>query len=240
MKSISLITFDLDNTLWDNGQLITEAEQHVHQWLLQQVPEFSNTFSFSDLELAKQQQNHYPKKIQGRRSLLRLQSLTTLLEQCGLSREISHETAHQAFREFMKIRNQVKVFQGIHDTLLTLSQSYHLGVITNGNADLIQIGLAPYFDFILTADHYGLAKPHPQIFEAALHRCGALPQQAMHVGDHMVEDIQGAQEVGMHTAWVNLHQTTWPQNQAAPSLEVTSVNELVALLPKPPTSTTQM
>ena len=41
------------------------------------------------------------------------------------------------------------------------------------------------------------------MFEAALGHNGARPEEAVHIGDHPIDDIQGAASVGMHTVWAN-------------------------------------
>ena len=42
------------------------------------------------------------------------------------------------------------------------------------------------------------------MFEAALAQTGVSAAEVVHVGDHPIDDIQGAQEIGMFTIWVNL------------------------------------
>ena len=39
MAEIRLITFDLDNTLWDVGQVIRHAETQMQAWLDEVVPD---------------------------------------------------------------------------------------------------------------------------------------------------------------------------------------------------------
>ena len=74
--------------------------------------------------------------------------------------------------------------------------------------------------------------PAPDMFLAALEHSGVAPCEALHIGDHPVDDMQGAQAVGMKTLWVNFAETPWPLATAAPDLTVTSLPMILeALLP---------
>ncbi|HEY9641276.1 MAG TPA: HAD-IA family hydrolase [Coleofasciculaceae cyanobacterium] len=48
----------------------------------------------------------------------------------------------------------------------------------------------------------GVAKPHPQVFQAALEKHGCLPQQAWHIGDSLKEDYEGAIAAGIRAIWL--------------------------------------
>ena len=43
----------------------------------------------------------------------------------------------------------------------------------------------------------GLAKPNPRLFRLVLERLEVEAEAAMHVGDHPLEDVEGAQAAGM-------------------------------------------
>ncbi len=76
-----------------------------------------------------------------------------------------------------------------------------LGVISNWDGRLEGLlgglGLAKYFDTVVSSACVGLHKPDPRIFELACTRLGVAPEEAAHVGDHHYADIVGATAVGM-------------------------------------------
>ena len=76
-----------------------------------------------------------------------------------------------------------------------------LGVISNFDARLYGIlgglGLADFFASITISSEAGYAKPSPRLFEAALHRHGLAPEDALHVGDSVALDIHGAAAAGV-------------------------------------------
>jgi len=63
--------------------------------------------------------------------------------------------------------------------------------------ELRRFGLYPYLDTYIFSSQMGVRKPHPQIFLKALNELNIDPQQAVFVGDRLVEDVGGAQKVGM-------------------------------------------
>lgn len=76
-----------------------------------------------------------------------------------------------------------------------------VGIVSNWDSRLFGIceglGLSPYLDFILASAVVGAAKPNSKIFLAALRRAQVLPEEAVHVGDSLIDDIWGAERVGI-------------------------------------------
>jgi putative hydrolase of the HAD superfamily len=62
---------------------------------------------------------------------------------------------------------------------------------------LERLELADLFDSFAISAIVGVEKPHPRIFETALASLGVGAAQALHVGDSRLDDIEGAQAVGM-------------------------------------------
>lgn len=62
---------------------------------------------------------------------------------------------------------------------------------------LERLELAAPFEAIVWSQSAGVEKPHPRIFEVALERLGVAPARALHVGDRVREDVEGALGAGM-------------------------------------------
>lgn len=95
-----------------------------------------------------------------------------------------------------------RLFPDVHPTLTALKErSLQLAIVSNWNwhlPDLVrELGLTDYFDFIVVSARVGCAKPHPGIFQVALERAKARPEQVIHVGDSYHADLLGAQAVGI-------------------------------------------
>lgn len=65
---------------------------------------------------------------------------------------------------------------------------------------LADLDLAAHFDAVLTSAEEGVAKPGAEIFHRAL--AGEDPARALHVGDSLPDDVQGALGAGMRAALV--------------------------------------
>jgi len=89
--------------------------------------------------------------------------------------------------------------------------------------------LEPLLDGILTSAQAGARKPAPEIFEQALALSGAAPEQAIHVGDSLEEDVAGARAAGIEAVLVRRD-----GGPAAPGVRTISTLEQLADLAVPP------
>lgn len=74
-------------------------------------------------------------------------------------------------------------------------------VVSNWDVSLIDVlerlGLAPLLDAVVTSAAIGAAKPAPAIFAHALALARVAPEDALHVGDSLAEDVAGARACGI-------------------------------------------
>jgi 5'-nucleotidase len=112
-------------------------------------------------------------------------------------------------------------YPGAVDTLNTLrGAGIVTGIITNGychlqDAKIARHGLAGLVDFVLVSEAAGAHKPDPRIFQLALDRAGAAPSDAWHVGDHLVNDIAGAENAGLTSVLFDPHGDRLPPDESA-------------------------
>lgn len=226
--NIKLITFDLDDTLWDTAPVIASAEVVLRDWLQANAPLLGDVpvehlFAIRErIALAEPELKH-------RISALRRRVLTCALEEVGYGQTQAQQLAEQGFEVFLQARHKVEIFPEVQPMLELLSQHYALGVITNGNADVSRLGLADYFRFALCAEDLGIGKPDPAPFEEALRRSGVHASEAVHVGDHPRDDIAGAQRAGLRAVWFNPQAKAWAGEQA-PDAEIQRLSHLHEVL----------
>ena len=97
------------------------------------------------------------------------------------------------------------------DTLPTLQRFKALGVpmgiISNYGTHLLdllpKLKIFDFFDFIIVSAIVGTVKPDPKIFEIGIEEAGVPADQILYIGDNFVDDIQGANRVGINAVLIN-------------------------------------
>ena len=95
------------------------------------------------------------------------------------------------------------------------------GIITNGytmmqRRKIEHHGFGGQVDHILISEAVGAHKPDVRIFQAALSAIDAKAEDVMHVGDHFVNDIEGALDAGLQATLYD------PTGERAQALEETT------------------
>jgi len=67
--------------------------------------------------------------------------------------------------------------------------------------DWRRFGLSDAIHGVVTSHRAGWRKPHPAIFERALEIAQADASDAFHVGDNLIADVWGAQQLGIKAVW---------------------------------------
>ncbi|NXE94879.1 HDHD3 protein, partial [Menura novaehollandiae] len=111
--------------------------------------------------------------------------------------------AEKLYRDFCSSHNW-EVLLGASETLSQCCQrGFRMGVVSNFDSRLenilSQCNLRHHFEFVLTSEAAGFAKPDGRIFEEALRLGGVPPEQAAHIGDDYTRDYRAARAVGMHS-----------------------------------------
>lgn len=210
MPDIRVITFDLDNTLWDVEPTLMRAEEAQRQWLLSHRPGTIEDFDHSSLWKFKQEVWQRHPHLLHHVSAMRQQMLRELQLRAGYGEEEAEKGAELAFAAFLEERHRVVLYEEALGVLQSLSRDFSLGALTNGNADIYKTDAGEYFDFAFLAEEVGASKPAPDMFHAALEISGVTPEQIIHVGDNPEHDIEGARAIGMYTVWMNSQGQEWP------------------------------
>jgi len=117
------------------------------------------------------------------------------------------DRSEAVYRSFSK-RLGWRVYADVRPLLADLrSRGIKLGVISNWTGDLEdvlrRIDLHSSFDVIIDSARFGHEKPHPEIFAEALRRAGVLPSAALHVGDSIEHDVDGALSFGLRPVLID-------------------------------------
>ena len=211
---IRLVTFDLDGTLWNLDGVIERAIAAMNQWLASRAPAYA-TVPREEADALHRAVLQAQPALAHDISALRLAVLRSTLEHAGEPPDRAASLAEGAFVEFLDWRHRVTLFPDALPVLGELRERYTLAALTNGNADYRRLGLDRYFAFGYSAADAGARKPHPAMFRQALAHASVSAAEAVHVGDHPVDDVQGARDAGMGTVWVDLDGSREPPEAGA-------------------------
>lgn len=194
--NVEAVIFDLDNTLVNRKH----AFMKYSEWFIDQfIVTRDSAHKIEVLEYIRiADQNGYRNKAELYEELL------TTFEMKNLEMTAKDLLEHW-FSEFHK---HTVLMDGTFEILDYLKQkNTKLGLITNGsvhtqNSKIDQVMLRSYFDVIIVSDEVKIKKPDKRIFEIALERLNVNPQSTWFVGDHPINDIQGAVNAGLNAIWL--------------------------------------
>lgn len=197
------VLFDLDNTLTHRDQSVQAYSRHMLEGFAEKLNS-TDQFQFEKtLQIIRRIDNGgYPKK-----ELLTHPSIAASVAQAlidELDWSIPPELDHLTEFWFDQFGLSAVAMSGAEDLLKQLrAQNYRLAVISNGgHATRLKIleglGFADYFDNIFSSESVGIAKPKAEIFLHSCQQLGIEPQQSLYIGDHPVNDYQGATQAGLN------------------------------------------
>ncbi|MCR4955559.1 MAG: HAD family hydrolase [Lachnospiraceae bacterium] len=121
------------------------------------------------------------------------------VENCGLTGDI--EYMHNLWRK-------IWVHAPLFDDVKPFFERMTLPIYVISNDDMCYLeeslkikGIHPAG--IISAEMVGACKPHQSIFEAALKEAGVKPEEAIHIGDSVVSDVQAAKELGIQAVYLS-------------------------------------
>ena len=214
-KKIRVITFDLDDTLWDNVPTITKAEIETRKWIENKVGKINwgdlNDFLNLREELIKEDES-----IKWDISKLRKEIFRRKLAHIT-PEKYRNKLVEDAFAVFISRRHEVMLFDGVEVALKQLSKNFLLGVLTNGNADIFRFNIGKYFSFSVSSLEAKNSKPNRAHFDKAIEIMENIKfDEILHIGDHQVNDILAAYNLGIESLWFNNNESTWDQNFPKP------------------------
>lgn len=198
-SKIKLISFDLDNTLYDNWPVIQLAEEKSQQFLQM---EFNKQNAIYDHQVFAQYRKellqtesdlqHHEKAQFDDMSFLRQK----VLSKCCESLDNAQNIVDKAFDIFLNYRNKVTIQFEIVSMLQRLTKQYLLVSVTNGNCDARELTISGLFEKSYSPTSGFRAKPHPEMLEQVLKDFSLSPNQVLHVGDQLDSDGGVARQIG--------------------------------------------
>ena len=231
IKHYNHLFFDLDRTLWDfNSNSEMSLNQIFRDYQLQNI--FGSFLFFKsrfEYHNGKLWNAYYQNRIK-KEELVYRRFYLTLKESGNDDLDLAKEIA----ADFIEISPlQTNTFPNTHSTLQTLKdKGYQLHIITNGFNEvqykkLRNSKLISFFTEIITSEDAGANKPSKQIFEYALNKTCAIPQESIMIGDDLKTDIAGARKAEIDQIYFN---STNNNHQEKPTYEISNLKELINIL----------
>ena len=224
---VSVIAFDLDDTLWPCMPTIRRAEEVLYRWLEQNYPRITQNYDPVEMIDARREFSRRDARYAVDMTAMRCDFLHHIGE---LHEYDGSQVSQVGFDVFFEARQQVEFYADVLPCLERLGQRYRLGSITNGNASVEHVGLGHLIEHRVNAEEVQAAKPDPLIYAHFAERCGAEPDEIVYVGDHPSYDVIGAVEAGYHAVWINRENIEWPRELPEPEHRIGDLHELEALL----------
>ena len=166
------------------------------------------------------QREHTPYRVIGERAV------SYTLERHG----IDHTPADAA--GLVAAIERLKPFPDVPAALDRLRGRYRLAVLSNGDPDMLERGVAfagVPFDRVISVAEAGAFKPHRAAYAKATGVIGAGPEEVCFVANHAF-DVVGAKAFGMRTAFVNRRGVPFGGWQYEPDLVVADFASLAEAL----------
>ncbi|MBV4369074.1 5-amino-6-(5-phospho-D-ribitylamino)uracil phosphatase YigB [Erwinia phyllosphaerae] len=232
LRPIAAMTFDLDDTLYDNRPVISRTAKESHAFLQAYHPAL-NDFSPQQYQQLRESLREQEPEIYHDVSEWRRRAVELAMLNAGLPAAEAEKGSRAVMANFAHWRSQITVSEETHSTLAALAARMPLVAVTNGNAEPHLFGLDKYFKFILRAGPHGRAKPYHDMYHLAAEKLNLPLENILHVGDDLTTDVAGAVRCGMQACWINPHNDNLMRasdSRLLPTLEISQLASLTALL----------
>lgn len=227
--AIKAITFDLwDTVLKDESDepkrqakgLKTKNEER-RQILWEALNKQASTDkSMVDTEFQAQEKFYRERWLRERITPNVADRLTVLLD--GLGRELPGQVFDRLVSVYqdMEVEIPPDIFAGAADGLRALAEDYPLGVVSDTiytpgsgmRTILVGYGVRNCFSSFAFSDEVGRAKPDERIFAHVAEELGVEFHEMVHIGDRELNDVQGAQALGMKAILFTEHRDESREN----------------------------
>ncbi|AZG71951.1 HAD-IA family hydrolase [Shewanella livingstonensis] len=231
LQPFSAISFDLDDTLYNNLPYVIHASDQLFSLIHQAYPA-TTAWDFAQWQQLKHMLFTLHPELAHDTTAARYAMLHQGLLHFGYSEVEASKGAQDGMACFTHYRSNFTVDDNVMRLLERLSQHYRLVGITNGNVDTQRIGLDKVMQFVLHPGHGVKMKPAADMFNLACRQLDIKPAELLHVGDHPLSDIAGAKMAGCQSVWLNpcMQQRHKTAQLVLPHVEINHLDLLLELL----------
>jgi putative hydrolase of the HAD superfamily len=175
-------------------------------------------------------------RVDGRRHVNVDEIVNHTIKLVGLSGKCDYGPIVKQYEEAV-LNDPPKLKEGARETLESLTRRVKIGLISDSGSSpgrvmrriLGDYDVLRYFDVTVFSDEVGLCKPNEVMFKSALDGLKVRPEEALHVGDLIKNDVLGAKRVGMRAAWLKMGDEEYSL-EPAPDYIISGLREVVAIV----------
>lgn len=188
-SAVELIAFDLDNTLYDEGQYYRAAFRVIAPRLAARAGCEAAFVARRLSAVVEQKGRHYH------------HLFDDVLAELGLA---LRPNLDEMLKAFETVQGRLTPFPGTRRLLADLGRRYRLGMITSGRRAVQEnkiglLGIGRYFEHVVFSSTLPENKPGRMPFQRLLDLTGIEAERAAYVGDNPLADFKAPNELGMLT-----------------------------------------
>jgi putative hydrolase of the HAD superfamily len=199
MKKVVL--FDLDNTLYDYDKVHKIALAAVYKTLKSQIKMSKKKFE----RLYKISKEEIHKELSGTASAHnRILYFQRLIEKTH--KTVNPQVTLKLYDSYWNtLIRHMALSKGVLTTLRELKKrNFMIGIVSDMTTQIQlrkikKLKITNYIDYLVTSEEAGSEKPHAIMFLLALNKFDVKPEEAVMVGDNSINDVEGANSVGLDT-----------------------------------------
>jgi 2-haloacid dehalogenase len=235
-RKLSLICFDLDNTLYDYSTAEAQTEAYIAEELhrlIKKVPVIDILRTFNDVKHSHMHHDIEPEKFS--------RALWIKETASKFDKVLSQDKAAELEKKYWSyLKPLIKMFPNTLKVLDELKNSGRFKIATITDSDgrkeikidrIKAVGLDKYFDYMLTTDDTKKNKPSIENWYNLLRISGMQAQNCMMIGDHPDVDLINAKKLGFVTVWSKEHIPTM-QHFKFVDHEITDIAQLLGIVKK--------
>ena len=222
MNSLQAIVFDLDDTLYSEQDYVMSGFKAVAEWAAVNlgIAQDEGITTLSNLYHQGVRNNTFNQWL----AIHQIENPAVVPKLLDVYR--AHAPTISPFDESI-------------DLLKTLTQSYQIGLVSDGYLQVQQrkwtaLGLDTFFDAVVFSDSLGRENWKPSIapFKLVLDQLNVAPEFSVYIGDNPRKDFFGARQLGMSTIWIKLSNSEYgdlqpPSPAYHPDLTIDSLAEVL-------------
>ena len=206
---IQHIFFDLDNTLWDHRRnaYLTLKEIFNKEKVSDRYPlgfeEFHTEYFTINERLWEQIRDGEIDKEYLRKHRFYDSFLFFGIDDFELAQVFENNFLDEILNYNDLVDGAFEILEYLHD------KGYNLHILSNGFKEVTHkkcelSGIQNYFQTITSADEINIRKPQPEIYDYALKKAKAAPEESMMIGDDWIADVEGGKSFGLQVIYFDV------------------------------------